>query len=117
MWSPQQYLQDGLARGVHPELLESAIAQIENVVVPHPDLPALLTLNHLAARTEVQYKALRELVSHSEECYRHFRIRKRAGGHRVISIPAPVLMTVQRWITSHILNDLPVHHCSFAFKP
>ena len=26
-------------------------------------------------------------------------------------------MQVQRWIAAHILNPLPVHHCSFAFKP
>jgi len=34
-----------------------------------------------------------------------------------ISVPEPTLMMVQRWIASHILNPLPVHHCSFAFKP
>jgi RNA-directed DNA polymerase len=116
-WSPQQYFDDGLAAGIDPTILEHAIAEIEQVIVPHPELPALLTLNHLAERTGTRYSTLRSAVITSEGFYRHFRIRKRSGGHRVISVPDPTLMSVHRWIAAYILNPQQVHHFSFAFKP
>jgi RNA-directed DNA polymerase len=116
-WSPQQYIDDGIAAGIDPTILQHAIAEIEQVIVPHPELPALLTLNHLAKRTGVNYSTLRSAVISTEGLYRHFQIRKRSGGHRVISVPDPTLMTVQRWIAAYILNPQRVHHCSFAFKP
>jgi RNA-directed DNA polymerase len=116
-WSPQQYIADGQVAGIDPAILLNAIDQIEEVIVPHPQLPALLTLNHLAKRTGADYQELRSVVARSENCYRHFRIRKRSGGHRVISVPEPTLMLVQRWIAAYILNHQQVHHCSFAFSP
>lgn len=117
MWSPQHFFDKGLAQGIERGLLERAIVQIENVVVANPNLPALLTLGHLALRTGAHYYALRKLIGSSRtQAYRHFRIRKRSGGHRLISVPDPQLMGVQRWVNAHILNALPVHHCSFAFR-
>lgn len=116
-WSPQHYITDGLARGVSPTLLRDAVDQIERVVVPHPELPAVLTLNHLATRAGVDYAMLRSVIAGGEGHYRHFRISKRSGGKRVISIPAPNLMTTQRWLAAYVLNPLPVHHASYAFKP
>jgi RNA-directed DNA polymerase len=35
----------------------------------------------------------------------------------VISVPVFELMRAQRWLATHVLNHLPVHHSSFAFKP
>jgi len=116
-WSSQRYIQKGLSLGRSRPLLDAAVTAIENVIVPTPELPALLTLNHLATRTGVSYQDLRGFICGSKNSYRHFRIRKRSGGHRLISVPNPGLMTVQRWLTAHILNHLPVHHCSYAFKP
>lgn len=118
MWSPQRYIDEGIEKGIDQHLLDRAIAQIEQVALPHPNLPALLTLGHLARRLEENYFDLRKLVRGSRsESYRFFRIRKRSGGHRLISVPEPGLMKAQRWIAAHILNSLPIHHCSFAFKP
>jgi RNA-directed DNA polymerase len=116
-WSSQRYIMTGRSLGRSDQLLDAAVAAIENVIVPTPALPALLTLNHLATRTGVRYQDLRRFVSGRIDAYKHFRIRKRSGGHRLISIPDPALMIVQRWLTAHILNYLPVHHCSYAFKP
>jgi RNA-directed DNA polymerase len=56
-------------------------------------------------------------VSRQRIAYRHFHIRKQSGGYRKISIPEPELMQVQRWLAKYVLNPLPVHHCSYAFKP
>jgi RNA-directed DNA polymerase len=116
-WSSQQFVQNGKEAGVDPVILENAVAQIERVIITQPELPAILSLNHLATRVGVSYVKLRKIVSRGLESYTHFRIRKRSGGHRLISIPEPTLMRVQRWIAAHVLNKQAVHHCSFAFSP
>ncbi|MHC1944491.1 RNA-directed DNA polymerase [Bradyrhizobium sp. UFLA06-06] len=116
-WSSQQFILDGREAGVDPAILQNAAAQIERILIARPDLPAVLSLNHLATRVGVSYFKLRKIVARGEESYTHFRIRKRSGGHRLISIPEPSLMRVQRWIAAHILSKQSVHHCSFAFSP
>lgn len=117
MWSPQHYIAQGKSRRVNPDLLDNAVDQIERVKTRHPELPAILTLQDLARRTSVDYEKLRAIVERTHNSYRHFRIRKQSGGYRRISIPEPDLMRVQRWLATYVLNPLPVHHCSFAFKP
>jgi RNA-directed DNA polymerase len=117
MWSPQLYIEAGKAHGIKESVLDNAVDQIERVIIENPDLPAILSLNHLAQRAQVDYDTLRSIAARKHNPYRHFYIRKRSGGHRRISIPGPELMQVQRWLAKYVLNPLPVHHCSFAFKP
>lgn len=118
MWSPQQYITDGKSEGCSPDLLNDAIEQIETVIHRPHDLPSILSLNHLAQRTNVPYLFLREVVDRSDhDLYRKFSIKKRSGGRRFIHVPSPDLMHTQRWINEHILKKIPVHNCSFAFNP
>jgi RNA-directed DNA polymerase len=117
MWSSQHYINQGKSRGISDEILEAAVQQIESVITPHPHPPAILTLKHFATRADVPYLSLRRFVSHNQEAYRHFYIRKRAGGARLIFVPEPELLKAQRWITEHLLNLAPVHQRSFAFSP
>jgi RNA-directed DNA polymerase len=117
MWSPQHYVDQGRLLGIKDSVLANAVDQIERVIDSPYRLPAILSLNHLAKRAGVSYGALRAVASRSGDAYRHFTIRKRSGGHRRISIPAPQLMRVQRWINEYVLNPVPVHHRSFAFSP
>ncbi len=117
MWSPQRYIRQGHVQDVPRETLCTAVDSLDRFYAQQPDIPALLTLGHLAQRTQVPYWRLRSVVERSSECYRHFTIRKRSGGRRNISVPQPDLMTAQRWLTVHILNKQPVHPASYAFKP
>ena len=117
MWSPQRYIKEGKARGINKSVLDNAVDQIERVITDNPELPGILSLNHLAQRAQVDYDTLRSIVERKHNAYRHFYIRKRSGGHRRISIPEPNLMQVQRWLAKYVLNPMPVHRCSFAFKP
>lgn len=117
MWSPQLYLDRGRNQGCELEVLNNAICQIERVIVPHPEIPAILSLNHLAQRVGVSYQGLRAIAERHQNPYRHFSVRKRSGGLRRISVPSPELMRVQRWLAVHVLNPLAVHHSSYAFKP
>ena len=117
MWSPQHYIEQGTAKGIAPEVLKNSVAQIEQVLEKLGNIPAILSLNHLARRTEVPYLHLRVVTMRLSNPYRHFTIRKRSGGRRTISVPRPDIMQVQRWLTAHVLNPQPVHRCSYAFKP
>jgi len=117
MWSSQHYIEQGRKIGREDSLLECAVQQIEVVIELNPNLPSILTLNHLAQRTNIAYKSLRKYVTRSSNSYRSFLIRKHSGGMRRISIPEPDLMNVQRWIAKYILNQVPVHRNSFAYSP
>lgn len=118
MWSPQHYRETGRQLGVDDDLIERAASAIETFIDSHPRLPPILTLGHLARRTGVSWFHLRLFVEGSRwSDYTYFRIRKRSGGYRQISVPDTKLMIVQRWIAGHILAELPVHRASFAFAP
>src|ERR1039457_3764142 len=117
MWSSQQYVERGIELGLPEGLLECAVDQIERVIDPAPHPPAILSLKHLAKRAEVPYPSLRRFVARKENAYRHFPIRKRAGGVRILIIPEPDLMKVQRWLSKFVLSCVPVHSSSYAFYP
>lgn len=117
MWSSQQFVETGNALGIPIEVIANAVDQIERVIDPAPHPPAILSLRHLATRAEVPYPSLRRFIAREGMAYRHFPIRKRAGGVRIISIPEPDLMKAQRWLSKYVLSLVPVHHNSFAFYP
>jgi RNA-directed DNA polymerase len=117
MWSSQHYIKLGTELGHPLDLLENAVDQIECVIDPAPHPPAILSLGHLASRAEVPYASLRRIITREEAVYRHFPVRKRAGGVRIISIPEPHLMKVQRWLSRYVLNLVPAHQSSSAFHP
>ena len=119
MWSPQRYLESGHRAGVPEETLNNALREIERFKELDPNLPAILSLNHLAKRVDIPYPRLRSAVMRYKpfRLYRHFPIRKRSGGRRIISIPNPDLMKLQRWVNKYILQHQKVHRCSYAFAP
>ena len=117
MWSPQSYKKQGLSQGYSEELLERAIFQSEMLLNSQYNLPSILSLSHLATRTGVNYKKLRDFVNRNNfEAYKKFSIRKRSGGRRFIHFPQPDLMFVQRWINEFILKPIQVHPASCAFS-
>ena len=119
VWSPQHYLSTGRAKGRSECTLQNAVDQVETVLNGYGSPPSILTLNHLAERVGIPYTDLRFFVNRKApfEVYRHFYIRKRSGGRRIISVPHPKLKRLQRWINAHILSKQKVHRCSFAFQP
>ena len=117
-FSPSKYISEGKAKGGADETLNAAVEQISAVVDGSPPLPALLSLNHLAIRTQTSYTYLRGIVQRDDsESYRKFSIRKRSGGRRFIHVPDPMLYRVQKWIHEHILKKIPCHPSSHAFTP
>lgn len=118
-WSPQRFLEEGLRRERDYYALQEAIKQISRMRRRSPNLPVLLTLGHLANRTRVPHDHLRDLVARDtgQPAYRTFRISKRSGGTRIISVPGPQLKKVQAWLTQHVLNKVRPHTASHAFSP
>lgn len=123
MWSSQTYKQQGLAKGLSESLLTQAVAQSELPIYSDYNTPSILSLNHLAKRTGIEYEWLRSFVMRKAmkgvenfDLYKKFSIRKRSGGRRFIHVPTPKLMRTQRWINEHILASLPVHSASQAFR-
>ena len=116
-WSSQRYIENGLADGRDLDLLKTAAKEIERSVYGDPAVPAVLTLGHLAKRCGVNYLTLRSIVARNGKQYSYFRIRKRSGGHRLISVPEGELLRAQKWIHTHILSKAKAHPACFSFLP
>lgn len=122
-WRPQTFSKDAAKTAVDPEIISRARKVGEAVVAVHPELPPIFTLRHLAHLSGVDYGFLRAVVSRRNAApYRVFRIRKRAipgdafRRFRVICVPHPPLMQVQRWICQNILALIRPHAASVAFS-
>jgi RNA-directed DNA polymerase len=116
-WPPHLYCEEGAALGRSADLVGRSLLQAHSSQRGR-DLPAILTLNHLATMTNVPYEFLRGVVSRTRpNTYRSFRIRKRSGGYRTICVPSPMLMRVQRWLATNVLNSALVHSTCHAYAP
>ena len=121
-WSPQYYRKQAQDLGINPGLVNRAVATARQVLAINADLQPVLTLRHLAYLAHADYRFLRAIVERSRrEPYRVFRIRKRPSHigerrFRVIAVPHPELMKVQRWITQRILAWVRPHAASVAFS-
>jgi len=114
--SPHLYRQQGIARGVAPDVVEAALAQAARVERLHQH--SVLSLGHLAELTGVPYPYLRQLVERRLDGYRSFEVAKRATGPgRAISVPEAPLMYVQRWVLHNVLAASQVHHDAYAYRP
>jgi len=123
VWRPRQYEHEGLQRGVESSTLAHALAAGNQITAVDPDLPPIFSLRHLAYEADVDYGLLRAIVSRSLDSYRVFAIRKRSTKpplkrpFRIICVPSPDLMKVQRFINSRILAHGKPHLASMAYSP
>ncbi|RDI97319.1 RNA-directed DNA polymerase [Dyella solisilvae] len=120
-WSPQRYRSLGQRRGIDPSVLENAVRTGNITCAANPHVPTLFSLKHLAYRSGVDYSLLRAIVERRDpEPYRTFKVRKRSSSpqharYRVIAVPSPALMRVQKWIAQRILAVAPAHSASTAY--
>ena len=72
-------------------------------------LPVIFDLAHLGMWTDIDGVAMAAMVHGTTAFYRSYEIPKRSGGVRVIKVPYPSLLCVQRWILKEILQreELP----------
>ena len=63
----------------------------------------------------IRYKSL-HIAGSASKRYKVFSIPKRNGGKRTIAQPSKALKSVQRWLNSVLISQLPVHHCAMAYR-
>ncbi len=121
-WRPQLFKKRGQDAGIATEILSNALLVAEVTTAVRPTQPPIFSLRHLAHYTDTDYGLLRSIVSREHlNPYRIFRIRKRASEtgerrYRIIAVPDPSLMKVQRWISQEILSKTEPHSASTAFS-
>lgn len=119
---PQRYRVIGRESGIDDDIIERALATAAMQDRIGGRVPTILTLRHLADLAGVPYGFLRGVASRRfPDPYTTFQVRKlaRAGeeGYRTITVPPPLLMSVQRWISSNILVHGRPHAASMAYAP
>jgi RNA-directed DNA polymerase len=120
LWRPQIY-RTAAPQGIDPTTLDNAVQTGSETTRVDPSLPPIFSLRHLAHILEVDYGLLRAIIGRKiEDPYKVFRIRKRPGPDgeqrfRIICVPNPTLLHVQRWINARILIRARPHASSFAF--
>jgi len=116
-WHPQRYKKYGKDLGIKDDVLDNAVNTGLLVRAVDSRLPPIFTLKHFANITNVDYGFLRSVVSRDiKDPYKIFRLKKNSGrGFRIISIPDPDLMGIQRWINRNILILGNPSSVSYAF--
>src|SRR5579871_3228879 len=113
-WTPHAFARRAEEATVAPDAIGALLAEGERL--RQKGIPVVFTLGHLAAICDVPYNYLRKIIARrSPDSYRVFSIRKRSGGHRLITVPEPQLMRVQRWIHLNILATSPINPISTAY--
>jgi RNA-directed DNA polymerase len=113
-WAPHSLRASGNAKGFDSAYIENLIAEGQRL--KERGLPPLFTLGHLAVICDVPYAFLRAVVSRAIDPYRVFRLRKKAGGFRRITVPSYPLNAVQGWLHTTVLKGQKVHSSSQAFN-
>ncbi|MDK1377235.1 MULTISPECIES: reverse transcriptase domain-containing protein [unclassified Sinorhizobium] len=95
------------------DLVRGYLAHIEAVTANN--LPPIFEFSHLSELLGIEGVMLAKICHAPHLFYRTFQIPKRTGGHREISVPRPILMTLQQWILDNILERGSVHKAAHAF--
>lgn len=116
-WPPHHYRESAHAEGMDDASIQRVLQTAS--LLERQNLPLLLTLNHLASVTDVEYSFLRSVVERRRDVptYRIHRIQKRTPGYRTICIPHPNLKRTQQWLSQFVLSGLDAHPRAFAYHP
>ena len=123
LWRSQTFRQQARTRGHAAGTVDAVVASARYLQRQTPQAPPIFSLRHLAHLTNTDYVQLRRVTSRDhDEPYRSFRILKRPlpgepARYRIITVPSPWLMRLQRWITQTILIHRAPHEASTAFSP
>lgn len=126
-WNPRLFAKEARTLGRSKETIEAAVAAARAIKNADPELPVILSLSHLAHLAGIDPGKVREHAARTwgSDPYRVFRLKKRrrpgatspARAFRVICVPDPELMRLQRWIAQNVLSRAVPHGCSHAFHP
>lgn len=123
-WRSQQFRKFATDKGTDLQIVDASVAVGKALVAKSPNSPPIFSLKHLAYLSDVKYRVLRDAAERkTPERYRIFKIKKRSDPetkskrYRIICVPDPQLMKVQRWIVQNILAQGRTHDASVAYEP
>lgn len=87
-------------------LLSSALDYVENL--NKNNVPVIFDFDHLCLLVGRSEDYMANVINASEKHWRTFKLQKRSGGFREISVPYPALLGVQKWIYHNILKKVKV---------
>ncbi|WP_445682650.1 reverse transcriptase domain-containing protein [Radicibacter daui] len=94
-------------------LIENYMSYVRKLTTSN--LPPIFEINHLSELTGVNSSKIAGMISNTNTFYREFRLPKRRGGFRSISVPSPSLLYTQRWILENILSKMPISPHAHGF--
>lgn len=112
-WSPHVFESVALKQNYNPQYLLETIKYSN--FLHASNLPIIFSLAHLSKITNSSYKKLYFIVDRSVDPYKQFKITKRSGGYRKITVPNFHLMELQKWINQHILAKGKTHPSAYAY--
>lgn len=80
-------------------------------------IPVIFDREHLALLLGIDYMYINKIMLFSEQFYKSYKLRKKNGGYREISIPNVRLRYIQRWILDNILYKIAVSDNVKGFVP
>lgn len=102
------------AEGVGDKQKEAVGAYIKRL--QERGLPAVLSPSHFSQLTGIKTQALFAISNAPEKFYRDFSVRKNSGGRRKISAPLPLLLYLQKWILTEVLEKIDTHPAAKAYR-
>ncbi|WP_282042532.1 reverse transcriptase family protein [Winogradskyella flava] len=100
-------------RGLEVNLQNSYLEYIQRLL--SKNLPLIFETEHLSLLLERNETYLNSVVHGAESHYREFKLRKRKGGFRKISMPYPALLECQKWIYKNILSKVEISYYAHGF--
>ena len=91
------------------ELIKKVLYEKETKV------PFIMNTYHLSNILGIKWKNFKNIISNSDKLYYDFKISKKAGGKRTISMPNKELLIVQKKIQEKILNNITIHDNAYGF--
>jgi RNA-directed DNA polymerase len=73
-------------------------------------------LERMSADLDLSARFLNGLARSSSYEYKMYEIKKRSGGIRTIYHPSRRLKAIQRWLLRNVIESLPVHDASTAYR-
>jgi hypothetical protein len=100
-------------RGLEESLQNSYLIYINKLL--SKNLPIIFESEHLSLLLGRNETYLNSIVHGAESHYREFKLKKRKGGFRKISVPYPALLECQKWIYKNILSKVEVSYYAHGF--
>ena len=101
------------SRGISPIISEQYLVYVAKLL--DSNVPIIFDFNHLALLLGRERLYLSSVVNGSINHYIDFKLKKRNGTYRDITVPFPALLEMQYWIFNNILKSISVNSSAQGF--